>query len=350
VRRRRSHGFAARALLRRGRVGRLLSASSRALRLRLRLPVGGPLFATLAVTWRCNYRCTFCDLPDRARGDPPLQTLIARLELLARRGAVAIGITGGEPLLHPQLFELLEEARRLRLLVHVNTNGSRLTRAQVGPLLAADLHSINVSLDGAQPETHDALRRVAGSFEQIEATVGELLSRRRGATPRIGLVMAVTPGNFREVAPFARLAREWGVDAAGYLPHHEFAQSREPLLPADAQALARDLESALDEESVVDNSPAYLAGIAPFLAGAATATSCSAGASHLAVDPDGRAFPCVPLMTLRRSGVALAELGDRAPRPAPADVEEVCRRCWWNCHRELDLSLRVLEEPACATA
>jgi molybdenum cofactor biosynthesis enzyme MoaA len=54
------------------------------------------------VTWRCNYRCTFCDLPDRARGDPPLATLVERLELLKRRGALAVGLTGGGPLLHPR--------------------------------------------------------------------------------------------------------------------------------------------------------------------------------------------------------------------------------------------------------
>jgi hypothetical protein len=52
-------------------------------------------------------------------------------------------------------------------------------------------------------------------------------------------------------------------------------------------------------------------------------------------------------MTLRRAGVPAAELEDDSrgprptPRPSPADREEVCRHCWWNCHRELDLTLRL---------
>jgi MoaA/NifB/PqqE/SkfB family radical SAM enzyme len=347
---RRGHGAVLAAQLRRGRVGWVAAAARRTLALELGV-ARGPLFATLAVTWRCNYRCTFCDLPDRARGDPPLATLVERLRLLKRRGALAVGITGGEPLLHPGLFELMDAARALGLLVHLNTNGSRLTAERVAPLLAAGLHSINVSLDGACAATHDALRGVPGSFAQIGATVAALLAARAGGSPRIGLVMAITASNWREVRAFARLAGSWGVDAAGFLPHHDFVAG-EPLLSAarlsssDAAELARELAAAAEECEVVDNSDRYLRGVAPFLAGAPTPVECSAPRSHLALDPDGVGYPCVPLMTLRRAGVPAAELevdsrgSRRAPRPSAADREEVCRRCWWNCHRELDLTLR----------
>lgn len=344
---RRAHGEVARAQLRRGELGWLASATLRALSMRLGV-ARSPLFGTLAVTWRCNYRCTFCDLPDRAHGDPPLATLIQRLRLLRRRGVLAVGITGGEPLLHPQLFELLDEARALGLLIHLNTNGSRLTLERVPRLLAAGLHSLNVSLDGARAATHDALRGVPGSFEQIRATVAALLARRSGGAPRVGLVMAVAKANFREVGGFARLAQEWNVDAAGFLPHHDFvagepALSGERLTAAEVGELERELEAAAAECDLLDNSDDYRRGIAPFLAGEATPVECSAPRSHLAVDPEGVGYPCVPLMTLRRAGVPAAELEQdprRAPRPSPADREDVCRRCWWNCHRELDLTLR----------
>ena len=349
---RRAHGDVARAQWQRGEIAWLASATVRAAALKFGL-ARSPLFGTLAVTWRCNYRCTFCDLPDRARGDPPLATLVERLRLLRRRGALAVGITGGEPLLHPQLFELLGEARALGLLIHLNTNGSQLTAARVPQLVSAGagLHSINVSLDGARATTHDALRGVPGSFEQIRATVAALLAGRSGGSPRIGLVMAVTKSNFREVRAFARIAKEWAVDSAGFLPHHDFvhgepAPSGERLTAGEAEELARELEAAAGEFDLLDNSDAYRRGIAPFLGGAATPVECSAPVSHLAIDPEGVGYPCVPLMTLRRAGVPAAELDHHSPgprptpRPSPADREDVCRRCWWNCHRELDLTLR----------
>jgi MoaA/NifB/PqqE/SkfB family radical SAM enzyme len=211
-----------------------------------------------------------------------------------------------------------------------------------------------VSLDGARAATHDALRGVLGSFEQIRTTIGALLAARSGASPRLGLVMAITASNWREVRPFARLATEWGVDAAGYLPHHDFVAgepelSAARLSAADAEELARELAAAAAENAVVDNSDGYLRGVAPFLAGAMTPQECSAPRSHLALDPEGIGHPCVPLMTLRRAGVPAAELdadARRAPRPSPADREEVCRRCWWNCHRELDLTLRRIPATA----
>lgn len=341
-RRRRAHVAGVTAALARGEWRWLARAAWRLVQLRVAPGRARPLFATLAVTWRCNYRCTFCDLPDRARGDPPLATLVERLTAIAASGALAVGLTGGEPLLHPQLFEVIAAARRLGLLVHLNSNGSRLTEAAVAPLLASGLHSINLSLDGATAATHDALRRVPGSFAQIERTVRALLAARRRGSPRLALVMAVGAENAGEVAPFLAVARAWGVDGAGFLPHHEFVGPRAPLPPASVAKLASAL-AAVADDPLQDNSPAYLGAIAPFLDGAPMPQQCSAPASHLAIDPDGVRYPCVPLMTLTRGGSPLAA---GAPPPLPADLrEEVCRRCWWNCHRELDLSLHRLAAP-----
>jgi MoaA/NifB/PqqE/SkfB family radical SAM enzyme len=325
----------------------LLRAARRTVAARLRVP-GGPLFATLAVTFRCNYRCSFCDLPDRARGDPSLATLCARLDRIVAEGALAVGLTGGEPLLHPQLFEVVAAARSRGLLVHLNSNGSRLTEAAVAPLLASGLHSLHLSLDGAAPGTHDRLRRVTGSFAQIEATMAALVAGRaaRGSRrPRLGLVMAVTPDNWREVADFARLAARWRVDAAGFLPHHELVETRARLTGAEAAELAALFEEARRAAGErIDNSASYLAALPRFLAGAPTPVECSAPRTHVAVAPDGRRYPCVPLMTLERGGSEPDAPGPPAP-PGPREREEICRACWWNCHRELDLTLKTIAAP-----
>lgn len=341
---RRSHRAVVAAALADGDWRWLARAGWRTVSSRLGLPAG-PLFATLAVTYRCNYRCSFCDLPDRARGDPPLATLVARLDRIVADGALAVGITGGEPLLHPELFAVVAAARARGLLVHLNSNGSRLAAAAVPQLVGAGLHSLNVSLDGAQPATHDLLRRMPGSFAQIRATIAALRAARGSARrPRIGLVMAVTPGNWREVADFARLASEWQVDAAGYLPHHEFVETRARLPAAEARELSGLFAEAREVGATLDNSAAYVATIAPFLAGAPMPVECSAPRTHVAIAPDGRRYPCVPLMTLERGGAPSDAPGLPAP-PGPREREEVCRSCWWNCHRELDLSLQAIAAP-----
>lgn len=297
-----------------------------------------PWFATLAVTWRCNYRCFMCDFPLRRTPDPTTEELCERVARLERAGVLAIGITGGEPLLHPGLFEVIDQAARRRLLVHLNTNGSHLAEVEVPRLLEAGLHSINVSLDGAQARTHDELRRVPGSFAQIERTFRTLVRERRRGTPRLQLVMVVSRGNFRQVRSLVDLGASWGADSVGFLPHHAFVAPAEPFTEEEAAELDATLRAIADR---TDHSTAYLAGFAPFLQGRPMPVRCSAPRTHLALDPMGNAFPCVPLMTLGRSGLPWAGR-DHAPTSAAvseSDQREVCRRCWWNCHRELDLGI-----------
>lgn len=336
MRPRQGHSAVLRAQLARGRLRWLARAARQVLRLRFGQPPRAPLFATLAVTYRCNYRCEMCDLPQRAGRDPDLRTLRQRIDTLAARGALALGITGGEPLLHPDLSAIIEHAHARGMLVHLNTNGSRLTAQRAAALAAAPLHSINISLDGARAGTHDPLRGVPGSFAEIEASVRALLAARRGSQPRVGLVMAVSRENFDEIPEFVARARILGVDTAGFLPHHDFVRHPQPFGPGEMQRLQ---QLAHRVAASVDNSPAYLQLVPAFLGGAKMPTTCSAPTSHLAVDPEGMSYPCVPFMTLRKGGVSLQE----ATEPVAFEVdEETCQRCWWNCHREQDLSIGLL--------
>jgi len=312
-------------------------AGHRALRLRRGRPIAAPLFATLAVTWRCNHRCFFCDLPGRTTPMPDTEELRERVRWLAAAGVLAVGITGGEPLLHPGIFAVLAEARRRGLLVHLNSNGSRWTPEVVAGLAAGDLHSVNLSLDGAGPGTHDHLRGAPGAFAELEQGVRALLGRRR--RPRVSLVMAVSHRNRHEVGAFVARGREWGVDAVGFLPHHALADAPADFTVEEVAELAAALGAV---GGAAENSDPYREGIAPFLGGAATPVACSAPRTHVALDPAGNAYPCVPLMTLGRAGMDREEWRRRGFTPLGPREQETCRRCWWNCHRELDLGLGLL--------
>jgi hypothetical protein len=177
-----------------------------------------------------------------------------------------------------------------------------------------------------------------GSFEQIRATTAELLRKRSSAAPRISLVMAVSRRNLDQVEAFQQVAQSWGVDGAGYLPHHDFVASEAPLSTAEQQPLRESLRRI---EGRADNSPGYLRSIPGFLGGQAMPQACSAPEAHLAIDPEGIRYPCVPMMTLTRGGQP--EGSTAKPVVKPRDREEVCQRCWWNCHRELDLSVGRLK-------
>lgn len=181
-----------------------------------------PTRIDFALTERCNLRCRHCITfaPQRtasgaARSLPPF--LLDRL-----RGPFAFAgyygfVHGGEPLVAPGLFDVLQAIRAARggapAIVHLLTNGVLLTARMTRRLIDAGVRSISVSLDGATAETNDAIRD-GGSFEAIVANLRAAAAVRRevGADLRLGVSMVVLRENVGELEALSALAAEVGVD------------------------------------------------------------------------------------------------------------------------------------------
>lgn len=136
-----------------------------------------PILSELAVTYQCNLKCVFCYAGCQCRkknadegaaaekdGVADAERLKYLLERIRSDAKVpSVSFTGGEPLLHPQLPELIRHARSLGLRVNLITNGTLCDAAMIQRLLEAGLNSAQVSLEGAAPEIHDAVTGVGGS-------------------------------------------------------------------------------------------------------------------------------------------------------------------------------------------
>ena len=140
----------------------------------------------VSLTDRCNLRCTYCMPPEGLPWLPTAEVLtdgeISRLiEIaVARLGVTEIRFTGGEPLLRPGLVDIVARAAALdpRPSLSLTTNGIGLER-QAGPLRAAGLDRVNVSLDTLSPERFVALTHrkrhadvLAGLAAAVEAGLG----------------------------------------------------------------------------------------------------------------------------------------------------------------------------------
>ena len=309
---------------------------------RARMP-GGPLLCTLAITYRCPLGCAMCNLPAQARGEMSDEDLPRWVDSIARLGPAGLGITGGEPLLRKALETVLTRAVKHGLVTHLNTSGLGLGRERAERLIATGVDSINISIDHDQAQMHDLWRGRTGAQAAALEAVSHLDAARcrQKRTTRVQVMMAVSRETLGNVPALERLSLQAGADALSLLPVHEFpAAIADPPSPARLE-LPRELQGP-----GLENSLAYRQGIVPFLAGAATPGACSAPRSGLFIDPTGRLFPCTPAATARAGGgssavatpetlVALYRQGGLAD----AIPEGRCRRCWWNCHRELDLAL-----------
>jgi MoaA/NifB/PqqE/SkfB family radical SAM enzyme len=110
-----------------------------------------PLQCSLYVTDQCNLDCAYCTEYDNTRPHPPLADLARWLTKIRDLGTVRVALVGGEPLMHPDIVEIVREARRLGLATSLTTNGFLLTAPLVRALEDAGLQAMQVSVDRMTP-------------------------------------------------------------------------------------------------------------------------------------------------------------------------------------------------------
>ena len=110
-----------------------------------------PMLAQMVVIRRCNLSCGYCNEYDDSSAPLPLAELYARIDHLASLGTLALTLTGGEPLLHPELDKLIARAVGHGMVCTTITNGYPVTRRWIERLNNAGLSFIQISIDNLEP-------------------------------------------------------------------------------------------------------------------------------------------------------------------------------------------------------
>lgn len=110
-----------------------------------------PIQAQLVVTRRCNLSCGYCNEYDDFSPPVPLETLKARIDHLADLGTIVLTLTGGEPMIHPQVHEVIAHAVDRGVVCTSITNGYPLTRTWIERLNEARLTLMQISIDNLEP-------------------------------------------------------------------------------------------------------------------------------------------------------------------------------------------------------
>src|SRR6476619_6390397 len=95
-----------------------------------------PLLAHIIPNRRCNLACTYCNEFDDFSKPVPLEEMKSRLDILAGMGTSVITISGGEPLMHPEIDELIRHIRRHGMIAGMITNGFLLDKKTIEKLNA----------------------------------------------------------------------------------------------------------------------------------------------------------------------------------------------------------------------
>ena len=111
-----------------------------------------PVLAHLIPIRRCNLSCAYCNEYDDHSKPVAIETLYERVDHLAKLGTTIITISGGEPLLHPELDLLIARIRRHGILAGMITNGYLLTAERIQKLNRAGLEHLQISIDNVMPD------------------------------------------------------------------------------------------------------------------------------------------------------------------------------------------------------
>ncbi len=111
-----------------------------------------PILAHIIPMRRCNLSCAYCNEYDKVSDPVPTAEMLRRIELLAKLGTGIITISGGEPLLHPDLDEIIRAIRSHGAIATFITNGYLLTPERIQRLNRAGLEHLQISIDNVMPD------------------------------------------------------------------------------------------------------------------------------------------------------------------------------------------------------
>jgi radical SAM protein with 4Fe4S-binding SPASM domain len=215
------------------------------------------------------------------------------LDDCAAHGVVALTISGGEPMLHPSFEPLLRHAAR-HFRTSLLTNGT-LIEPKLIPLLTECCQGIQISLDGATAEHHDAIRG-RGSFERTMSAIR--LLQDAGYNEQLVICATVMRSNLTDILPLLELCQQLRVPLVRFLPlmvQGRAEQMSAHISPSDAEliSLYRELLPFLTGSARTTAVSGYISGLLlKPLPGPAEDQWCPIG-RNIVMDFDGSVSPCI---------------------------------------------------------
>ncbi|MFW9799613.1 MAG: radical SAM protein, partial [Candidatus Thorarchaeota archaeon] len=283
------------------------------------------------VTRSCNLKCKHCyeEAGGETHGEMSTNMALKCIDDLADAGVVFLAFSGGEPTLRRDILTLIRRATDREVYVALATNGTTLSRPQkVRELKEAGLKFVQISLDGATEETHDAFRGVPGAFRKTISGIKNCVAENLF----VEVAMTVTRHNLPELSSTMQLCRSLRVKwfmIYNFVPvGRGLAILETDISPVEREKMLQNIMDTILKR--VDPEEMEVLTTAPQLGRVARMTSnercshsceisdgvypthffnarlplqmrelsefiggCGAGRFYLAIEPNGDVYPCV---------------------------------------------------------
>ncbi|MCP3672256.1 MAG: pyrroloquinoline quinone biosynthesis protein PqqE [Gammaproteobacteria bacterium] len=253
---------------------------------------GKPLWLVLELTYRCPLKCPWCNNPldyDEIRNELTTDEWKRVLRDARKIGSLQLGFSGGEPMLRPDLEELVEEGDKLGYYTNLITSGMGLTKERLIELKRCGLKQIQLSLQHSNKKKNDVMVGVE-SFDEKMSVIEEIKSQ---GFPVV-LNVPLSRYNVDAVDDIIDMAARTGVEYIEFanIQYYNWALlNRAALLPTIEQIEYAEERVNRARERLGKSLTIYFV-VPDYFDGRPKACMNGWGAIHLTIAPDGSALPC----------------------------------------------------------
>ncbi len=251
------------------------------------LELGVPLSVHLDLTYRCNERCEHCYLEHDDKGEMTAGEIKNLLDQLAEAGVFFLTLSGGEPLLRRDCFEIIEYARALLFNVKLKTNALLIREAEAQRLKVLGVEQVQISVYSHRPEVHDAITKIPGSLNRTLAAIRFL--RAQGL--KVTIANVLMRKNLQDGERVRGLAQDLGVS-------YTLDPTITPMMNGNTSVLrlriaTADLQQVFRNSNLVGDVGEFCAPPGSVDEDMMEGLPCSAGHTACYISPYGDVYPCV---------------------------------------------------------
>ena len=292
-----------------------------------------PFNVLIQVTNRCNMRCSFCDFWSNSVS-PKLELKVADYQRIAaemaKLGSFLVSVEGGEPLLRPDIVEIVLafSARHVPVLY---TNGWFVTEEKARGLFEAGIAQVGVSIDFPDAQRHDAKRRLNGGYDRAWQAIDTLLAHAPHGGAQVHVMTVLMKENQQDLEALLKLSAARGVGhCVTLLSTDGFrrGKSADDQMPdATLSAMLLDLWQRYPHFRAFRN---YLEHMDTFIT-RGTMPTCHAGEQSFNIDHVGNVSPCIERIDSIVGNVRDASLMDIVANLKGLASVAACQDCWTLC-------------------
>lgn len=249
------------------------------------------------ITDSCNLHCGFCHRYYFQNNYYDIKNLNKTIELLKEKNIENVIISGGEPLLHPQLFDIMNELKANGFDLDICTNATLLDQETIDKL-SYYINEISVSLDGYNALRHEGMRNTVGCFEKTVNNIKLLISNGFD----VHITTVVDEKFAKEIVIMSNYLDTLGVKSISFLGLIPLNSGKNPLLSKKTQQVLNEQvrEARNQHPNLNINTKQLLIN---------STCSCGAGTVIRGMGTDGTVlYPCLLMRT--RRGIPMNNTGE----------------------------------------